>query len=857
MSKDVRRLFDSFRPTNYQLELDADREARRVMGTVIIAGQKVGRPSQRLIFHQKGLKVIGATITKHDKKGDREIAVTRINLQNNYNELRLHTDDMLHGGQYTVTIHFEAPIQDSMHGIYVCNYEIDGKKLQMVATQFESHSAREAFPCIDEPEAKATFDLTMITPKNEASLSNMPAARQDEHQGKLITVFETSPKMSTYLLAFAFGDLQYKEATTKHGVQVRVWATKSHRPEALDFGVDVAARAIDFFNDYYGVPYPLKKSDHVALPDFAVGAMENWGLITYRETCLLADPATVSQSGRERVATVITHELSHQWFGDLVTMKWWDDLWLNESFANVMEYGAVDGIFPDWHIWDTFKGSEGLSAIRRDSIAGVQAIKIPVHHPDEIGTIFDPSIVYAKGGRLLNMLKNYLGEDAFRKGLKAYFEKHAYGNTTGDDLWRALSTASGKDVARLMNPWLMRSGFPAVSVAQKGAELDISQKHFLLDARKADPERIWPVPLHSSSPGVPTLLETKEYHTTLPSNDFVQVNQNAIGHYIVRYAEPEHAKFMAKAAASKTLSPAERLMLLSDSSLLARGGVDSFAATLRLLEHYAAEDSEPVWDIMALIIADCRRFIDADPSLEDPIKALLRKLIEAQHQRLGWDEQPGESSDDTKLRATLIALGVYAEHEAITKRALELFTAYQKDENAVSSELRSIIFGAAIRHNVAGAFDYLVSLHESTQDAHLKEDAMSALTVTRSPKEAVKLLARVTNIHKVKPQDADHWLVSLMRNRYARDVAWKWFRDNWDWIEKTFKDDQTYDNFPRYAASAFSTRNYLDEYKAFFEPKTSQQALARNITMGIEEIENRVAWLERDLASVQAYFASK
>jgi aminopeptidase N len=857
MSKDVSRLYAGFHPTNYQLELDADREGARLTGSVIISGMKLGRPSQRLTFHQKGLKVSAATIIKNDKKGDREIAVERINKQDNLNELRLHAGELLAAGRYTVTIHFEAPIQDSMHGAYFCNYEADGEKKQLVATQFESHSAREVFPCIDEPEAKATFDLTMITPGNEASISNMPAARQEEHEGKLITVFETSPKMSTYLLAFAFGDMQYKEAKTKDGVVVRVWATRANRPESLDFGLDVGVRAIEFFNEYYGVPYPLAKCDHIALPDFAVGAMENWGMITYRETCLLADPLTVGQSGRERVATVITHELSHQWFGDLVTMKWWDDLWLNESFANVMEYEAVDALFPEWHIWDTFKGGEGLSAIRRDSIAGVQAVHVDVHHPDEISTIFDPSIVYAKGGRLLNMLKNYLGEDDFRKGLKHYFETHQYGNTVGNDLWKALSDASGKDVASLMDPWLTRSGFPAVSVSQKGSELDIAQKHFLLDPSKADADRVWPVPLLSHNPALPELLDVPAVHVTLETDEYVHINRGAIGHYIVRYTEPEHAAFIARAAADKALSPAERLMLLSDSSLLARGGAESFAATLRLLEHFTAEDSDPVWDIMALVLADARRFIDADETLEEPMKALVRTLIEAQFQRLGWDEQKGETSEDVKLRATIIALGTYSEHEAITKRALELWEAYQKDDTAVSSELRSIVFGAAMRHAVPGAFEYLVSLHETTHDAHLKEDALAALTVTRSESDAAILLGRLTDASKVKPQDADFWLVYMLRNRHIRDISWKWFRENWSWIEKTFSHDQTYDSFPRYAASAFSTRPYLEEYKAFFEPKTNQQALARNIAMGIEEISNRADWLERDLKDVQTYFGGK
>lgn len=853
MSKKVRRLFDSFKPKHYDITLTPERETKKVNGMVVVTGQKAGRPSQRLTFHQHGLKILSAKIIKFDKKGDREIRVTRINLQNTLDEVRLHTDEMIYPGPCRVELEFVAPIQESMHGIYFCNYEIDGAKKQLVATQFESHYAREAFPCIDEPEAKATFDLTMITPEGEICLSNTPASNQSTEDGKLKTVFETTPKMSTYLLAFVFGELQSKETKTKEGVDVRIWSTKAHRLEALDFAVDVAVRGIEFFAGYYGVPYPLTKCDHVALPDFAVGAMENWGLITYRETCLIADPATTSQSSRERIATVITHELSHQWFGNLVTMKWWDDLWLNESFANVMEYEAVDALFPDWKVWDTFKSSEGLSAIRRDCIAGVQSIKMPVHHPDEISTLFDPSIVYAKGGRLLNMLKDYLGEKDFRMGLKIYFETHAYANTIGDNLWQALSKASGKDVVNLMQPWLGQSGFPVVAISQNDNRVEISQQHFLLDSTKAD-KRLWPVPLLASDPGLPALL-TAESVTALPkTEEYVRLNTGAVGHYIVHYTNLDHAEAIANLAGAKQLEPAERLMLLHDSSLLGRNGTDTFAATLGLLDHYLAEDNESVWGIMALIIADARRFIDADTKLEAPIKAKLRKLIQAQYKRLGWDEKPDEPADDTKLRALIIGLGVYAEHEEITKQALNLFEAYKKDSKVVASELRSIVLGTAVRYAVKDAFEYLVHLHESAQDAHLREDVMDALTSTHSEQEATLLLSRVTDPNKVKAQDAGYWMVMLLRNRYTRAVAWRWFRDNWDWIETTFKGDSIYDSFPRYAASGFNTRQYLAEYKEFFEPKTNQVALARNIALGIEEIENRATWVERDLLQVQAYF---
>jgi len=853
MSKKVKRLFEGFQPQNYTLTLQPNRTTKQLTGTVTIAGKKAGRPSQRLTFHQHDLTITSATIVRKDKKGDKTYDVIRINNQNGTDEVRLHANEMLYSGNYEVHMEFKGTITDAMHGIYPCYYEIDGKKQALIATQFESHHAREAFPCIDEPEAKATFDLTVTSPVNETILANTPIKQQNERDSELVTTFETTPRMSTYLLAFAYGDLQSKETQTKDGVIVRLWATKAHAPEALDFGLDVAKRSIEFFNTYFDTPYPLPKADHIALPDFSSGAMENWGLITYREVALLADPETTSQSSREYIATVIAHETSHQWFGNLVTMRWWDDLWLNESFASVMEYVACNALFPDWDIWNMFITLEGLSAIRRDCIAGVQAVKTGVNHPDEISTLFDPSIVYAKGGRLLRMLMEYLGEDDFRKGLKAYFTKHAYGNTTGDDLWKALGSASHKDIAAFMNPWLTRSGFPVIRVTQEAAELTVSQQQFLLDASKIDVDRVWPVPLLSTDTGVPTLLDRKQTTTTLDSSAFVRVNQGALGHYIVQYTNKAHIDAIAALAASQKLGVAERLMLLSDSSMLSRGGQHSFAETLRLLESYAQEDKEPVWDIMALIIGDCRRFIDVDAPLEDRIKALICQLIATQFKRLGWTEQPGENTQDTKLRATITSLGVYAKDPAVLPGALTLFEKYKEDAMAVPSELRAIVFCAAVRNEAPGAFEYLLDIEGKTSNVDLRQDITAALTATQDPNKITILLSRLQDAEKVRPQDIVRWMSYLIRSRYARDLAWKWLRDNWPWIEKTFDGDKSYDYFPRIAASAFNTRNLLEEYKVFFEPLEDNVALTRNIVMGIEEIENRVAWLERDLTSVKTY----
>ncbi|MBL8122242.1 M1 family metallopeptidase [Candidatus Saccharibacteria bacterium] len=875
MKRNVARLYTQFQPDDYSLQIELYEAAMRFSGQVKITGKKVGRPSQRLTFHSNGLKVTSGKVTVRDKRGERELTVKRINHQKSLHEVRIHTVEMVYPGQYTVEMSFEAPITNGMTGIYPCYWkDAEGQEQKLFATQFESHHAREAFPCIDEPEAKAVFDFTLITQDGVQVLGNTPAATQQRvkrqesrdkstDQGiqttdyRLQTTFEPTPRMSTYLLAFVTGDMHRKTAKTKSGVNVNVWATAAQPANSLDFALDAATRSIEYFEDYFGVPYPLAKADHVALPDFSSGAMENWGLITYRERVLLDYPETTSQSTREYIALVVAHETSHQWFGNLVTMRWWDDLWLNESFANMMEYQAVDSMFPDWHVWHSFIASEGLSAFRRDATYGVQPVHTDVHHPDEISTLFDPSIVYAKGGRLLYMMKNYIGEEAFRSGLSDYFKKHEYGNTCGDDLWAALSTSSGKDVGAFMTPWLARSGFPVVHVTQEGSAVQLTQEHFLDDRTKADETRIWPVPTFASVPSVAAICDSTQLDLTLPNSSPLLLNSGARGHYLVQYRAVTTKHYIEELIKSKTLTEPDRLMLLSNSAMLSRAGYQSYRETLDLLDAYTDEDSEPVWDIIGLVAGEVRRFVDVDESLEPAIKTLSRELIQTQYTRLGWQEAPGESTADTKLRSLIIGFGVYGEDEAIVDRARELFAAYQKDESAVSSELRALVMSVPVKEGDQKAIDFLLQLHDSTQNSELKSDTCAALTATRETAVAAKLLARLKEGKLIKPQDVDRWLIYLLRNRYTRDVAWQWMVDEWAWLQKTFENDKSYDYLPRYAASCVSTAEYQQKYHDLFQSKLDQPMLKRNIEIGFEEIANRLAWLTRDLKSVKTYFASR
>jgi aminopeptidase N len=856
MGKKVTRLYEQFQPESYDLEMDADPKAMTFKGTVTIRGRKVGRPTQRLTFHQKGLKITKATTVKHDKRGDQQLKISRINNQNSFDEVRLHAAEMVYPGEYSVTLEFEGAITRPMNGIYPCFFTHDGKEKKLIATQFESHHAREAFPCIDEPEAKATFDLTLTSPAGETVLSNTPVKSQQVKSGKQITSFETTPRMSAYLLAFVFGEMKHLEAKTKDGVAVRIYATPLNAG-LMQHGLEVTVRGLEFFSDYFGIAYPLPKLDVVALPDFSVGAMENWGLITFRETTLLTNPKTSNIDSKQLVALVVAHELSHQWFGNLVTMKWWDDLWLNESFANLMEYRAVDALYPEWHIWEQFVSLETGSAKRRDSLADVQPIHTEVNHPDEISTLFDPSIVYAKGGSVLHMLMHYIGEDAFRKGLAIYFEKHRYGNTVADDLWAALGTAAGQDIGAFMHDWLTRPGYPVVTIDwQPGSDrVSLAQQRFLNDpnAKQSD-TRPWPVPLAATYDlGQPLLNGPSAEATVAEGEGPLLFNHDGRSYFLPHYTQLAHLKQIIQGLEADQIDNIDRLLLVDNYTMLQRGGLAATTELLDLVKGYTNETGESVWGAIAGAIGETRRLIEGDEPSEQKLDALVRSLAVSIANGLGWEDKPDDTSQTLHLRGMTHSIAASAKDQAILKEGLKRFAAFKNPADLPPST-RSVIYYIGARYGSPADFNKLLKLHESVTSADERDELAGALTTTKEPKHYQKLLSLLST-DSVRRQDLMHWYVWLLRNRYARAATWKWMTNHWDWIEAEMSSEKTYAYFPRYAGSIFSRPAELAQFQAFFYPLKDVVALKREISLAEQEINSRIAWRTRNEAAVKTWLA--
>lgn len=851
MSKKVTRLFEQFVPENYRLYLELDPYQDTFSGRVTVSGEKIGRPSKRITFHQKGIRVTSARINKHGKNGISDIATDRVNTHRTYDEVRVHTSELLYPGHYEVELEFQGKITKNMTGLYPCFFEHKGKKKTLLATQFESHHAREVFPCIDEPEAKATFDVTLLTPTGLEVLSNTYPVKQDKKREGQLTTFETTPIMSSYLLAFVIGDIHAVEAKTKNGIVMRTWGHIGQPKKFMKYANNEAVNVLDFFEEYFDTPFPLKKCDQVALPDFESGAMENWGLITYREIALLSDPDNPSLSSEQYISMVVAHELSHQWFGNLVTMKWWDDLWLNESFASLMEHVALDKLHPEWNQWEHYASADIIACSNRDIYKDVQPVRVDVNHPDEIHTLFDPAIVYAKGGRLLKMLMEYIGEQTFCKGLKIYFDTHQYSNTTRDDLWEALCKASGRDIHSFMNPWLEQSGMPIVSVAKQANTIELCQERFILDGE--DKSSLWPIPLFSEPKLNTEILDKKSSKLAIDSG-LPLLNVKGSGHYLIKYESKEQRNASALSI-QKQIVPAEaRISMINDILLIARRGDYSIVDALDVISKCQDEPREAVWALISRSLGLAMMIAESDEKLEAGLRELKVKIASKWYARLGWEDNSGDGPNTKLLRTTAIALSVSGEDKQAVDRAIKLYEEADSIEN-LPAEQRGIIIGAKVRHSANDDdISKLIKAYKTTHNPEVQISLASSLTHSKDSKTIKRIIAEGLGIDGfVRRQDTFRWFALLMRNRHSREAGWEWLTSSWSRIEKEFGGSKSLDHFVVYAAAPLHTKQWQKKFSDFFTPKMDQVALTRNIKIALSEIESRVAWHERDLPVLKAF----
>ena len=837
-----KRLLETFQPEHYDLYLDIDRGKKTISGRTTITGYA---SQSQIAVNQKYLHVNSVQVAGQDVPFTTDDQAEAIDIT------------LPQAGAVTLTIDYTAPLTDTMMGIYPSYYEVNGEKKQLIGTQFETTAARQAFPSVDEPAAKATFSLAIKYDEHpgETIIANMP----EDHVENGVHYFQETVRMSTYLVAFAFGEMQSKLTETKSGVKVGVFATKAHQPKELDFALDIAKRAIEFYEDFYQTPYPLPHSWQLALPDFSAGAMENWGLVTYREAYLLLDPDNTSLDMKQLVATVITHELAHQWFGDLVTMNWWDDLWLNESFANMMEYVSVDAIHPDWHIWELFQTTEAPMALQRDATDGVQPVHVAVNNPAEIDSIFDSAIVYAKGSRMLVMVRALLGDDALRKGLKNYFAAHKYHNAKGSDLWQALGEASDLDIGKIMNSWLEQPGYPVVTAAADDqGQLVLSQKQFFI-GDGVDQGRTWQIPLNSNYDAAPQIMTDKQvvlgnYQELRDKNGQpFRLNVGNNSHFIVKYDDTLLKDILDSA---DQLDPISQRQLLQDLRLLAEGQQVSYADLVPLLKRFANSPSAIVNAELYHIANNLKMFVQPGSPEEQELRAFFDQLSKQAVARLGWLPKDGENNDDQLTRPYVLNASLYARNADSMAEAHRIFSDYQDRLEQLSADVRELVLKNEVQnYGNDELFEKLIKAYQDTADASFKQDIRGALPNTTDPTTIKKIIALYENASVIKPQDLRAWYRGVLANDAGQQAAWDWLRTDWQWLNDTVGGDMEFATFITVTAGVFHTPERLTEFKDFFEPKINTPGLTREIKMDIKIIESKVALIDSEKAAVNATIA--
>lgn len=838
---EVKRFYETFHPDHYDIYLDISREKKSFHGKTIV----VGDAQEELVkLNQKYLKITSVRVDQ--KKADFD-----------YND-KEEVVNIKAGkvGKMKIEVDFEGKLTDSMMGIYPSYYEVDGEKKQLVGTQFETTFARQAFPCVDEPEAKATFALAIKFDEKpgETIISNQPEEKFKDG----VHYFKPTVRMSSYLVAFVFGDMQKKLTKTKSGVEIGVFATKAHKAKELDFALDIAKRSIEFYEDFYETPYPLEHSYQVALPDFSAGAMENWGCVTYREAYLLLDPDNTSLDMKQLVATVIAHELAHQWFGDLVTMKWWDNLWLNESFANMMEYVAIDALEPNWKIWEMFQTSEVPAALQRDATDGVQSVHVMVNDPAEIDALFDSAIVYAKGSRMLVMVRALLGDKALREGLKNYFAAHKYSNATGDDLWNALGKASGLDIGAIMHSWLEQPGYPVVNAKVEDGKLVLTQKQFFIGKGK-EVGRKWQIPLNANYAAVPKIMKDEEvvvgdYKDLLANNGTpFRLNVGNNSDFIVKYDQTLLDDILSHV---DELDAVDKLQLLQDFRLLAEGGQMSYADIVPLLPKFADSTSPIVNNALYRIMTTLRNFVTPGSDEEKQLKKLYDLLSEKQVKRLGLLPKVGESNDDNLTRPYVVSDSLYADNDDTINGLHAIYSENSDNLEGISADIRSAVLVNEVKNfgNMT-LFDKLLKKYQETSDASLKQDLCAGITSTKMPEIIDAIVDDFENAQVVKPQDLRAWYRNVLANPFGQEQAWNWIRLEWPWLEATVGGDMEFATFITVTANIFHTEERLKQFKDFFEPKINTPGLTREIKMDTKVIETKVNLVKKEQAAVNAAIA--
>ncbi len=764
-------------PSRYDLTLEPDLDAGTFDGAVAVAIEVV-EPVTEIVLNANELRLGDATLTGAD---GRTIEVSKILIDDDAERATVDLAETAESGEWILTISFRGELNPRLTGFYRSTYQ-DGDAATHVigTTHFEATDARRAFPCWDEPDLKAVFAITLIVKEGLAAVSNGPEVeRESLDDGRVRIRFADTMKMSTYLAAWVVGRLELSDPADARGVPVRIVHVPG-KGHLTSFATEASVHSLNWFADYYGIAYPEAKLDNVAIPDFAQGAMENVGCVTYREQVLLLDPARSTQEEQLGVAETVAHELAHMWFGDLVTMRWWNGIWLNEAFATFMSMLAVDDFRPDWEIWNTFTRDRS-NAFEVDALETTRPIEYEVRSPDDASGMFD-TLTYVKGGAVLRMLEQWLGAERFRDGIRRYLAKHAYGNTETHDLWDALEEETGEPVRRTMDAWIFQRGYPAISVSLDGGAVRFAQRRFL--PSRDDDDTTWPVPLTVRQAAGDQervdriLIEADGAELELLSPDAVVI-ANAGSASFVRVWYDDELRSRIVARAMDVLTPIERYGLVDDAWAAVVAGKASADSFLDLVRGFADETDLRVWQAVLGGLGWFDRFVDDDP--RERLRAFVRDLVRPALARLGWEAAADETDLTRALRGQLVqSLAVLGADPETLAQCRELELGDEGDPQLLQAAVEAV----AAEGTAEDLDRYWQRYHRASTP---QEEERYLFATSRFPGDAeIERVLAASLTDEIRTQDAPYVLARSTTNRSQGPKVWRFIAEHWDAMQDRF-----------------------------------------------------------------------
>ena len=820
-------------PINYNITFEPDLKKFTFNGIESITAD-CKKLTNSITMHCAELKIISCQVTS---KGNIIKSSPKINEKKEELEIKLSEKVK---GEITIDLKFQGILNDRLLGFYRSQYTQNGKTKYLATTQFEAADARRAFPCWDEPEAKATFDISIIADNKFTAISNMPIKSKKKIKSKTVYNFSKTPVVSTYLIYLGVGEFEY--LTGKVGkIQIRVITTKGNKSKGR-FSLDLGKKLLVSYEKYFGIKYPLPKLDLIAVPDFAAGAMENWGAITFRETILLYDPKTSSTRTKQFIAEVISHEIAHMWFGNLVTMKWWNDLWLNESFATFMATKFVDKFYPEWNLWDQFIEDAMNGAMGLDALKTTHPIDVKVNSPAEIREIFDV-ISYDKGGCVLRMLENYVGETNFRAGLKKYLSSFKYANAQGQDLWDAIGKASKMPVSDMVNSWLKQPGFPQVEITQNNNSLLLKQSRFLMESTPKTQKGLWNIPItYGLGKEAKTILLTKKSTTVKsPSGPGFVANLGRTGFYRVKYDDGILLD-LKMLVDQKQIPHVDRWAIQNDLFALCVAGKEDIRNYLDFSDAYFDEDSYlPQTNVANNLnfLSLLTFFEDFSDEIHEYTINYFRKILS----NLGWEKQKSDRHTDAFLRGfSIFALGKLGD-ESILEKANLKFKAFLKNPSTLHPDIREPVFSLVAWTGNSKTHSQFVTLYKNAKTMEEKLRFLGALCYFRDEKLLLKTL-QFSQTSEVRSQNMQLPIMRIAANPYGKKILWPWLKKNWVKMGKKVG----YGNplFNRIVASIalIADDSMESEIKAFFK-KNSTPGTERTQSQTLERIRIHSKFLRR------------